>query len=198
MDEQQPHSQVFDHFRVSGFIRFAGLVGLEASLGDFGRIAKKLSAFGGQFAAPLHLPQPEAVQQTLAPDAQGVGALAQRRIVVGQQRRRRPVQSVELRGAILEQLEEQVADGFRQLDIVGQVVSGVEQPPLGVQIGVGAQQAAQQAVQLGGIERIEQSGQAFEWPLVDGVHGGFRGRIIGRRAILTFRERTLIASPKLT
>ena len=78
-DHQQPDPQVFDHFGIGGFIGFATLVGLKTDLSDLGRIAQKFPAVCGQRAIPIRPPQPQSVEQTLAPGAQRIGSLTNER-----------------------------------------------------------------------------------------------------------------------
>ena len=62
MDQQQPDSQIFNHFNVGGLIGLAGFVGIKTDLSDFGRIAQEFLAFLGQNPVLFRLTQPQSIQ----------------------------------------------------------------------------------------------------------------------------------------
>ena len=141
-NHQQPDPQVFDHFGIGGFIGFAALVGLKTDLSDLGRIAQKFPAVCGQRAIPIRPPQPQSVEQTLAPGAQRIGSLIQGRVIVGQQGGHGAVIGVQLGSAKLQQFGKEVANRFGQFGALNQFLARHSQPAVAVKRGIGAEETA--------------------------------------------------------
>ena len=63
------------------------LAGVHADVGDFGEVADDLTGLARHLGGVRGRAGAQAVEEALAPQAQRVGALRERRVVVGQQRR---------------------------------------------------------------------------------------------------------------